>query len=333
MKRRWLGVSMLLAASGCALLPNQELPSVPDMTGQVRMAAFAHRSTQATSMGDVADAATVSLIDVTDNRSVASNVTTTEGKFSLSFGKSFKPTASASYYVEAVKGLDSNSVGKPAARVRTLVRYVDGHWVSLTGDVMNVTEGTTAISAIVNHRGKVPAVAVDVPGLMAKVSVGEPDSTLSPTTDDTFNNRVNYPHLTNAEYHQVYGMVKAALEQDRDPLTGIAYESGSDTFVLSNSGASTLNLTPTAATGASVGQTLTIKGLTFSSNPANNVVTFNGVAASPIAISADRQTATCSVPITATSGPLAVTVDGATYGVPNYVVLSTAEIAISSLRR
>ncbi|MNX93613.1 IPT/TIG domain protein [compost metagenome] len=128
-------------------------------------------------------------------------------------------------------------------------------------------------------------------------------------------------------------MVEAALSQDRDPLSGIAYESGSDTFVLSNSGASTLNLTPAAATGASVGQTLTIRGLTFSANPANNVVSINGVAAAPVWISADRQTATCSIPLTAKSGPLAVTVDGATYGVPNYLILSTAEISISSLGR
>ncbi|HEY9897711.1 MAG TPA: IPT/TIG domain-containing protein [Pantanalinema sp.] len=332
MKRRWLGVSLLLAASGCALLPTQEAPLAPELVGQVRMAALGYRA-QATSMGQVADAATVSLIDVADNRAIASNVTTTEGKFSLVFGRSFRPSASASYYVEAIKGLDSNSAGKPAARVRTLVRYQDGKWVSLTGEVMNVTEGSTAVSVIVNHRGKFPAVAVDAIGLMGKLAYNVPDPTLSPTTADTFNAKADYPHLKNAEYHQVYGMVQAALSQDRDPLAGIAYESGSDSFVLSNSGASTLNLTPPAATGASVGQTLTIKGLTFSSNPANNVVTLNGVAASSVWVSADRQTATCSIPLSAKSGPLAVTVDGATYGVPTYVVLSSAEIAISSIDR
>lgn len=325
-----VGVICLLMA-GCATIGPPSL--VPDLFGQVDLSSLGYR-TQAT-LGEVGSSATVSLIDVTANQTLGTSLTTATGAFRLSFGAAFRPVASASYYLEAVKGLSTNRAGKSAARVRTIVSFTSGGWVSLTSEVanspINVTLGTTTVSVIVSHRSGTSR-AVNAQGLFGKVAPGVPDVTLAPNTTDTFNGRADYPNLTNSEFHGVFSMAKVALEQDQDPLASVAYDSVADTFGLPNSSTSKVTATPDPAVGASVGDSVTLTGLTFDATPANNVVTFNGRPASVTGLSSDRRTLTCLVPAGATTGPLTVSFDGTSYGLPTFIVLSTANLAISGLR-
>jgi hypothetical protein len=60
--------------------------------------------------------------------------------------------------------------------------------------------------------------------------------------------------------------------------------------------------------GATVGTTITITGTNFDVGPVNNVVTFNGTAA--VVTSSTPTQIVTTVPITATSGPISVAVDG-----------------------
>jgi len=325
-----LGVVCLLSA-GCATLGPQA--SVPDLVGQVHLPSLGYQ-TQAT-LGEVGNGATVSLIDVAANQTLGTSLSTATGTFRMSFGTAFKPAANTTYYLEAVKGLSTNRAGKNAARLRTLISYTSGGWVSLSNGVanglINLTLGTTAVSVIVSHRSGTPH-AVNALGLIGTVAAGVTDPSLSPVTTDTFNGAANYPNLTNSEFHGVFGMAKAALDLDQDPMAAVAYDSVADTFGLPNSSSSQVAATPDPAVGASVGDTVTLTGITFNSTAGNNIVTFNGVPATVTGLTPDRRTLTCVVPAGATTGPLTVSFDGASYGLPTYVVLSTANLSISGLR-
>ncbi len=87
-----------------------------------------------------------------------------------------------------------------------------------------------------------------------------------------------------------------------------------------------LNFTPQSG---SPGATVTIIGQNFSSTAANNAVTFNGIAAT--VLSATSTTLTVTVPPTATTGPVAITVNGATATAtsPFTVVASPAVLSVS----
>jgi IPT/TIG domain-containing protein len=61
--------------------------------------------------------------------------------------------------------------------------------------------------------------------------------------------------------------------------------------------------------GATVGTTITITGTNFDVGPVNNVVTFNGTAA--LVISSTPTQIVTTVPAGATSGPISITVNGA----------------------
>lgn len=319
-----------LMLTGCATLGPQ--PSVPDLVGQVHLPSLGYR-TQA-SIGDVGNAATVSLIDVISNQTLGTSLTTASGSFRLSFGAGFRPAANTTYYLEAIKGLSTNRAGKDAARLRTIISYQDG-WTSLSSEIpgspIAITLGTTTVSVIVSHRSGT-ARAVNALGLLGKVATFVSDATLAPATTDTFNGRQDYTNLTNSEFHGVFGMAKAALDQDQDPFASVAYDSVANAFLLPNGGSSRVTTTPDPAVGASVGDTVTLTGLTFNATAGNNVVTFNGVTATVTGLTPDRRTLTCTVPAGATTGPLVVSFDGATYGLPTFVVLSTANLSISGIR-
>ena len=121
-----------------------------------------------------------------------------------------------------------------------------------------------------------------------------------------------------------------AISDDRDPVGAISYDAGGNLFGLTTSAAPQLAAAPSA--GASVGDEVTLSGITFDAVRDNNVVTFNGIRATNTSLSADRLTLKCLVPAGATTGPLTVTYNGQSFGLPSYTVLSTANITISAIR-
>lgn len=317
--RQWPKFIALLGLGGLlSACPAQgpALDEVPPVTGQVVFPGdpgLAPYTTQAT-ISDVANAATVVLIDTAANLTRGSTITDAGGAFSLKFSNSFKPTASASYYLEAVRGLGGNAAGKNAARVRTILRY-DGGWQSITsaqsGNAIYINLGTTAIAAITNLKG--PS-RVDVDDVIGSLTVS-PEA-FTPITG-----------ISGAEFTTVKGITASLLSADSDPMAGIVYDAGPpETFTLRNTASS---LTMDQAT-ASIGETVTLRGISF--NPTaplgtTNVVLFNNTATGSVtAIAGDRQSITVVVPNDAVSGPVTVRTGGKIYGLPSFTVWSTVNV-------
>lgn len=259
-------------------------------------------------IGDVASASTVVVIDATTNVSQGTTLTDAQGNFSLTFSNRYKPVADRTYYLEAVKGLDSNLAGKDAARVRTLIQY-SGGWKSLTsaiaGSPIFINEGTTALSVIASHKG---AVAVPPGSLIGKLTVSP--EVFTPV-----------PNVSSTEFDDVRGLVNALLLGDADPVAGIAYTPGPPGRFYPLASGSDLSVTPTTC---DVNQTLTLQGITFDPTLTNNAVTFNGgVAGVVTGISPDRQSLFVVVPAGATTGPVTVELDGHLYGIPSLTISGT----------
>lgn len=306
-----LGIGALLAAC-----PSQgpSLEAAPPIVGQVTFPeARAPYTTQAT-VSDVANAATVVLIDTTANLTRGSTITDASGSFQFRFSNNFKPTASASYYLEAVRGLGDNAAGKDAARVRTIMRY-DGGWQSITsstvGSPVHINLGTTALSAITNLKG--PG-KVNVDDVIGKLTVA-PEA-FTPLTG-----------ITTTEFDTVKAMASALLLADFDPLSGIVYDPGPPEVFIQRNNSSALSCDQASA---SITQAITLRGISF--DPAlplstSNVVLFNDVATGSVTgISADRQSITVVVPNDAVTGPLTVRTGGKIYGLPTFTVWSTLNV-------
>ncbi|MBL0744139.1 IPT/TIG domain-containing protein [Chryseolinea lacunae] len=82
-------------------------------------------------------------------------------------------------------------------------------------------------------------------------------------------------------------------------------------------------------TEGNVGSEVTITGSNFSATSGNNAVTFSGVPAT--VLSATETTLVAKVPANATTGPVAVTVNGHTATGPEFKVLTATALAISSI--
>lgn len=316
--RYWLVIvaSLCLAALVAACPAQGPAPeTVPAIHGRVLFPgeAAAPYSVQAT-ISEVANAATVVLIDTASNLTKGSTVTDASGSFQLKFSNNFRPAASASYYLEAFRGLGNNSVGKDAARIRTIMRY-DGGWQSITsatvGGSTYLNLGTTAVSAIVNLKG--PS-RVDVDDVIGKLTVSP--EVFTPVTG-----------ITLADFTAVKAIASALLLADFDPMSGIVYEPGPPEDFLQRNNSSALMMDQ--ATG-SITQTVTLRGVSF--DPAlplttTNVVLFNNVATGSVTgISADRQSITVVVPNDAVTGPVTVRTSGKIYGIPLFTVWSTVNV-------
>ncbi len=165
----------------------------------------------AATIDQVANGATVSLIDPVSGNTIASAVTTPSGEFQITLGASSSLQPSTPYYLEAVKGLNQNAVGNSVARVRTIVEYGNS-WQSLTGGQIDITESTTAICALANHDGLSSS---QIQALLGTVTIGALDTSLSPSTPDSFTPTSG---ITNAQFHGAYEVVSSALAVSHDPL-------------------------------------------------------------------------------------------------------------------
>ncbi|HEY9899930.1 MAG TPA: hypothetical protein V6D00_12165 [Pantanalinema sp.] len=269
LRRLALSLAIVLALlAGCirpATTPSAQLPmpaarEAVTLSGRVEPAALG-RTTQA-ALADVTLAATVSLIDPTQNRTIASAVTDpTTGAFSLSI-PGFVP-GEQPYYLEAVKGLNGNQAGSNTAALRTVLSHADGTWQSITGSSIMLGRSSTALSIIAGLKAALaPALQVSPASLIGRVVTGAPD-VFSPVTNCSV-----------AEYAAVLPLVDALIAQDRDPLGDVAYESATGRFRITG-GPKVTDQSSLAALmeGASV----TLLGVGFDPTPANNVVKFNGV--------------------------------------------------------
>jgi hypothetical protein len=198
---------------------------------------------------DITPSATVSIIEVSTNATIATGLTDAAGAFSVNPGSSFNPTDGAVYILEAVK----RSVNtKNIMAVRTIIKWNNNGWQSITTPLIKINTMTTALCVIDNLAPDVTA-----SDLINKIDAGNVFSPL--------------PSLTTATFNKVTDMVNYSLLNNNDPVKMIAFSGGNYIFkehtpVLSISSISNAN-------GKS-GESITINGSGFKSNLTDNIVTF-----------------------------------------------------------
>lgn len=283
----WLG-SLSLAA--CSLLPATLVP--PDGSTLGGSALFPAGRTAQASVGDIAIAATVSLIDPVSNQTVATTLTKPDASFTLSLPR-LAPAEGQLYYLEAVKGLDSNRAGNDAARIRNLVRYARATgWQAIGTRDASITLSTTTLSAIAQLRSGTPH-ALDPGALIGTITFGEPDAFASTGTG-----------VSPAEYAEVLALAKQALAADRDPLASFRYSAATRTYT--NVMPTVLELPAIAwlsPPAGSVGTRVAIHGVNLAKGTPQ--VTIGGVPATLATVADARVEVT--VPAGATPGMLQLT--------------------------
>ncbi|HEY9857768.1 MAG TPA: hypothetical protein V6D05_18625 [Stenomitos sp.] len=292
-------IVLMLALVGCGPLPSER---VPDLVGRVDFGP--QRSAQAT-LGEVASYATVSIIDAATSQSVSTALTDSSGAFVFSFN-TWKPSTTATYYLEAIKGLKSNQAGNAAVRLRTIGKYADGVWQTITRDTVVISRSTTALSLLASLKG---FNAVPPQTLLSTVQSGVADPTLTPATPDTFN--PTGTGLTKALYQQAFNNVDTVMASDRDPMGEIALSSDGGTeipYLLSVAAPTVTYVEPSAAP---VGGSLTVYGSHFSESTDGNLLTFPG-GGSVHPTTAQRNRLVLSVPVGAQSGRVLLQSTGGT---------------------
>ncbi len=248
-------------------------------------------------MAEVATAATVSLIDPVLNETRATALTDSQGIFVLSLDRRMF-AGKQIYYLEAVKGLSSNAVGRDAVRVRTVISWQSGIWASISGDhgagiVLNTS--TTALGAILSLRQGTTTASL----LIGTLSVGTP----SESRPDTF--QAEGTGIADTEFDTVYHLVATSLAADVDPFDALRYEGGIYSLkpgVGHTEGIPFLYLQPAIA---SVGSAILINGAGFSPTLTGNTVTFAGGQTAAVA-TASATSIRVTVPPGATTGPVTV---------------------------
>lgn len=305
MVRRLVIFIVALALAGCqsgASPASAPLEPVAALTGQVL---FPARTVQAT-LDDIAVAATVSLINADSNRTESTTLTNSLGAFRLVFPASFRPAATDSFYLEAVKGLGSNRAGNSAARVRTLARFNQG-WTTLSnaspGGGIYLNTATTAVCIAASLRGGT-ASAVDFGSL-----IGSYDSSAQTYTPVT--------NLSAADFTALKSLTDQVLLDDQDPLAGIML---TEPGLWSRKNLSGLTLAQLNPTSGKAGDAVTLIGSGFEPTLASNSVRFNGVLASVSGATAN--TLTVTVPAGATPGPVTVQIGALAATGPTFTVTS-----------
>lgn len=303
---RWLA-SLLLGAglAGCAGLPPVVDAPPPALMGQVE--AVAARQVAATP-AEVANGATVSLIDPASGNTLATTLSTPTGKFLLNFsGTTFAPGA-LPYILEATKGLGaSNQPGSAAVRLRTLIQLQNGSWESLSAGGLYLGRSSTALCILSSLKG------LSTPqneALMKTLAIGRASSLDGITSPDTF---AGTPAVTTLEYQRVWDLVYRALDQNTDPVAAMLLRASAtastatdlasgygmrDGFAWAPAGIVVSDVNPAAG---AVGSTLTVHGHGLSTGLA---IRLNALSC-PV-LTANGTTATFRLPVGATSGLLEV---------------------------
>ncbi|MEB3300196.1 MAG: NHL repeat-containing protein [Candidatus Sericytochromatia bacterium] len=350
---RWvqvLLVGLLVACSRLGLVPPPQGPqavgtsaSAPALSGKVELSAFAApRQTQASIGQEIAIRATVSLIEATTGFTVATTLTEANGTFLLTFANGFTPAKGTLYYLEAVKGLKTgttlpNRVGADIVRIRTLAKFEDPFWVSISQNnsfILNRT--TTALTLLVSLRSQTPQNLdrrLD-PELLLNAVSPETSGGLGP---DPYDNPYGEDVLPEDLVIDAFERVTEALAQDRDPFMLIQLDpadSRYNTLMSSVSGFTVGALNPDTQF---IGKDIVIVGSGFSETPADNLVAFrnlSGTAVSAVvkSVSSDRSRLTVTVPEGAVTGPVTVTREGRTLVTPSfYLALASGHEAVDAL--
>lgn len=293
-KQALLLTALSLGLGGCLGAPAAPPPQGGDTTALRGTVSFeGTRQAQAT-MGEVANQATVSLIDASTGNTVASSITDAAGAFVFVFDR-FTPAGGGVYVLEAVKGLsvggNPNRAATSAVRIRTFLFWNAG-WQSFTNSTVNtglmVGNSTTALATLVSLKQQA-GIGLTLTSLIGKINEG------ANTFDEASTG------LSNAnDFLKVLPLVNNAITLDQDPLGAIAYNQANGAYSLAIGVPWIGSITPAFPVP---GGSLTLKGSNLDRLDGRNVFWFGSVAASTWSVSTDRTTATVAVPANAYSAP------------------------------
>lgn len=301
-----LVLTSLAAVVGCAVGPAVAPGVAPALVGQIEP--LVTRQVAATT-AEVANGATVSLIDPVSGNTLATTLSTPTGQFVLTFPAAAVAPGSGPYFLEASKGLGTspNQAGASSVRLRTLIRMRNDEWESLSSNGLFVGRSTTALCILSSLKGLNNAQNV---ALLKTLIVGNTSTGDGITSTDTF---TGTPAVTTTEYLRAWDLVYRALDQNTDPvgafmlrpnataslLTDLANGYGMrDGFAWQQAGLAVSALNPTSA---SAGSTVTLHGHGLGTGLS---VRLNGLSCPVLTI--NGTTATFRVPAGATSGNLEV---------------------------
>jgi sugar lactone lactonase YvrE len=303
-------------AQAVVSVDDQDSFPVPPLTGQLE--GFAPARAVAATVGELASKATIAMVDTVTGQTIASTVSSTTGTYRLVFSNTFKPLADRVYHLEAFKGLpmggSSNRVGTPVGRIRNIVFWKSGGWVSLSNSVptstsLGIGRATTAISVIASLRRQSTQ---EQAGLVGKLS----GTSFSATGTG----------ISSGEYSAVLALVTDALSADQDPVAAIAYNPLGATpeqkyarkpraFVFSGT------FSTSSGSGKAVpGGTVTFNGLNF---PDPTSVSIGGLPAAGWSVDPKRTQLAVTLPPNAYSGIVQVTVGSITWSGPFIPVRGT----------
>lgn len=309
---------------GCATSAQPHLPST--LSGTV--APFPGARNVAATTIEIGQGSTVSLIDPSSGTTLVTTVTKPDGRFVLTFDKNFKPSVGP-FFLEAVKGLSvggaQNRPSVPAARLRTLISHSNGIWTSLTGGVVSITVGTTALCALSNLKGLDQAKNL---ALLGRVEPNAPST--SPgglTSAESFwppfawNGLPSTESISVMEFQQAWNLVGRALALDADPIASLILREATATasptiedpavfsgVAMAQDGWALTSVKPATASTA-VPSVLTVRGIGLPTATESLAVTLNGVPCSVLTASATGSDFTVRVPAGIATGvrKLAVT--------------------------
>jgi sugar lactone lactonase YvrE len=253
---------------------------------------------------EFAKGATVSLIDATTGYTSATTVTDANGNFVLRFPESFVPEPNRLYFLEAVKGIRErgpnttpndqyNQAGADALRLRTFIFYhSSAGWISPYNSQpgpIYISRETTALAIAIQLKQEIMATAKDFVGCLAA------DSTYVPVYG-----------LTHAEYEQVRLGVFNSIDEDRDPLHFLAFDTNTGSFKNVYKGHFVSGLSPEQA---AVGDEILITGDGFD-RPGPVVVQFYNQITATVIGSPSKSAIRVKVPVGARNGAVTVSING-----------------------
>ncbi|HEY9897589.1 MAG TPA: IPT/TIG domain-containing protein [Pantanalinema sp.] len=293
------GAAWLVAALCLVACPAARTPDAAPEKSLFGRVVFPRYRAQAL-IEEVATAATVSVIDPVRNETVATSLTDAQGRFRMGFKK--QTLANQVYYLEAVKGLSSNAVGKDAVRVRTFIQYQGGGWRSLTsaapGFAILINQSTTALCLMVSLRESTSP--VDPLTLLGRLYPGVPAG----DSPDTFVNNPGVTGVQEGDFASLRALVATLLADDRDPFDGVRYENGAyDLKIGFGASLSVTDLDPALATA---GDTVSVRGSGFTASAS---VVFSPAATADL-LQATPTALKVRVPQGAATGEVRVSVGG-----------------------
>lgn len=264
---------------------------------------------------DVLSGSAISLIEFESGNTLSTARADAQGNFILYYSNDFTPQVGKLYYLEAVKGLDAgtglpNAVGADAVRVRTIISYRNGGWVSLTssrvGFHIPVTPMTTALSIVVSLRSTAPKNRqIDPQTLFGAIRLGQatqgyPDSLALPDTNLVPEEMVL----------RTYDLVIDAFTKNRDPLRWVtlaeaSFDPNYNTVILPDAPFSIVALSPSEQ--VPLGE-IRLIGTNFAPNAEDNEVYFQTIdgtaSATVLEVSPDLASLRVQVPAAAVNGPV-----------------------------